>query len=79
MTSHLRRSRFPTSAADASLARVGHNRSESRPKPIEIIMPREAGRISIGSAVAEMVGGRERCTHAGFLRDLSRERAECLQ
>jgi hypothetical protein len=37
-----------TSAADASFARVGRNGRESKRKPIEIIMPCEAGRISIG-------------------------------
>jgi hypothetical protein len=36
-----------TSAADASFARVGRY-GRNRTHPIEIIMPCEAGRISIG-------------------------------
>src|SRR5262245_5332886 len=38
-----------------------------------------SGRISIGLAVTEVVGGRERRADGDFLRDLSRERAECLE
>jgi hypothetical protein len=34
-------------AADGGSAGVGRNGSESKPKPIEIIMACEAGRISI--------------------------------
>jgi hypothetical protein len=36
------------SAADGGFAGVGRNGSGSKPKPIEIIMAFEAGRISIG-------------------------------
>lgn len=60
VSDHDRRVRLPRSparfAADAGSARVGRRGLESKP-PIEIIMPCEAGRISIGATFPGMRDG----------------------